>query len=108
MRNVQLRAKYFQHDAQQIIFQEIVMRDVYGFYRLANIIGRPARPTKCGKPAKPAIPPIIPVSKSTWWQGVKDGRYPAPIKLSPAVTVWRASDIEALCERINRESSTTN
>jgi len=40
----------------------------------------------------------IPVSKSTWWQGVKDGRFPKPIKLGPRVTVWRAEDIRALYE----------
>jgi len=40
----------------------------------------------------------VPVSRSGWWQGVKEGRFPAPIKLSPRVTVWKASDIRALCE----------
>jgi len=40
----------------------------------------------------------IPVSKSTWWQGVKDGRFPKPSKLGPRVTVWRAEDIRALYE----------
>ena len=38
----------------------------------------------------------IPVSKSTWWQGVKDGRFPQPLKLGPRTTVWRAEDIHAL------------
>ncbi|WP_083804335.1 AlpA family transcriptional regulator [Ahrensia sp. R2A130] len=38
----------------------------------------------------------IPVSKSTWWQGVKDGRFPQPHKLGPRTTVWRAEDIRAL------------
>jgi predicted DNA-binding transcriptional regulator AlpA len=42
------------------------------------------------------VPHIIPVSKSTWWSGVKAGRFPKPIKLSSRVTVWRYSDIEAL------------
>lgn len=41
----------------------------------------------------------IPVSRSTWWQGVKDGRFPRPIKLGPRITVWRAEDIAALIER---------
>ena len=41
----------------------------------------------------------IPVSRSTWWQGVKDGRFPRPIKLGPRVTVWRAEDIAALIEK---------
>lgn len=41
----------------------------------------------------------IPVSKSTWWAGVKDGRFPTPIKLSARVTVWRAEDIERLLSK---------
>ena len=39
---------------------------------------------------------IVPVSRSNWWQGVKDGRFPKPLKLSERVTCWRASDIRAL------------
>ena len=40
----------------------------------------------------------IPVSKSTWWQGVKEGRFPKPQKLGPRTTVWKAEDIRALFE----------
>ncbi len=40
----------------------------------------------------------IPVSPSTWWEGVKDGRFPKPIKLGKGTTVWKASDIWALME----------
>jgi len=40
----------------------------------------------------------IPVGRSTWWAGVKDGRFPKPVKLSPRVTAWRAEDIRALIE----------
>lgn len=40
----------------------------------------------------------IPVSKSTWWQGVKDGRFPQPMKLGPRTTVWRVEDIRELFE----------
>jgi len=58
-----------------------------GFLRLPQIIGSPN--------AEPPIPPIIPVKKSAWWAGCKSGRYPAPIKLSPRVTVWRVEDIRA-------------
>jgi predicted DNA-binding transcriptional regulator AlpA len=43
----------------------------------------------------------IPVSKSTWWQGVRDGRFPAPVKLGPKTTVWRVEDILALVERVS-------
>jgi prophage regulatory protein len=54
--------------------------------RLKQIVGSP----------KDGIPPLIPVCKATWWRGVKDGRYPQPIKLSPGVTVWRSEDIRKL------------
>jgi len=49
---------------------------------------------------KQILAPIgpIPVSKSTWWAGVKDGRFPQPIKLSPNTTVWRVEEIRALFE----------
>lgn len=40
----------------------------------------------------------IPVSKSTWWQGVKDGRFPQPQKLGPRTTVWKVEDIRGLFE----------
>ena len=56
---------------------------VTGFLRISQILA----------PAGP-----IPVSKSTWWAGVKDGRFPKPLKLSKRVTVWRAEDIRALIE----------
>ncbi len=38
----------------------------------------------------------IPVSKSTWWRGVAEGRYPKPVKLGPRITAWRVEDIRAL------------
>jgi prophage regulatory protein len=41
----------------------------------------------------------IPVSKSTWWAGIKDGRYPKPVKLGPRITAWRIEDVRTLIER---------
>ena len=40
----------------------------------------------------------IPVATSTWWAGVKAGRYPQPVKLGPSITAWRVEDIRALIE----------
>jgi prophage regulatory protein len=48
--------------------------------------------------ARPAIPALIPISESSWWAGIKSGRYPPGIKLG-AATVWRAADILALVHR---------
>ncbi len=41
---------------------------------------------------------LFPVGKSSWWQGVREGRYPKPVKLGPRTTAWRASDIRMLLE----------
>ena len=59
-----------------------------GFMRLSQIVGDPK--------ATPPVPPVIPVSRSTWWNGVKSGLYPKPVKLGPGVTAWRVEDIRAL------------
>jgi predicted DNA-binding transcriptional regulator AlpA len=42
------------------------------------------------------ILPVFPVGKSTWWEGVKSGRYPQPVKLSPRCTAWKAEEIRRL------------
>lgn len=49
----------------------------------------------------PQILALIPVGRSSWWLGVKSGRYPKPVKLGPKTTVWRAADIEELIERFS-------
>lgn len=41
---------------------------------------------------------IIPISKATLWNWVKDGKFPAPIKLSENITVWRNRDVLAWLE----------
>lgn len=65
-----------------------------GFMRLPQIIGKAK--------AKPPIPPVICVSKSTWWAGVKSGRYPQPVRtLGRRITAWRVEDIRALIEQLS-------
>ena len=34
-----------------------------------------------------------PFSASTLWRKIKDGTFPSPIKLSPAVTAWKVKDL---------------
>lgn len=46
----------------------------------------------------PQILAVYPVSKSTWWNGVKDGRFPPSVKLGPRTTAWKVEDIRKLIE----------
>lgn len=49
----------------------------------------------------PQILRILPVGKSTWWAGVKSGRYPAAVKLGPRTTAWKVEDIRVLLETLS-------
>lgn len=46
---------------------------------------------------------VFPVSRSSWWQGIKDHRYPRGVKLSPRVTAWKTEDIRTLIENCGRQ-----
>lgn len=54
-----------------------------GFVRLDQIVG-PGR--------------ALPIGRSTFWAGVKSGRFPAPVRIG-GVTAWRVEDIRALIAR---------
>jgi prophage regulatory protein len=58
------------------------MPDEVAFLRLRQVLGR------------------VPVSKSTWWKGIREGKFPRPVKLSTRTTAWRRSDIDALCAKL--------
>lgn len=49
----------------------------------------------------PDVLRFIPVSKTTWWNGVKSGRFPKSIKLGKGITTWRAEDIRKLIARFD-------
>jgi predicted DNA-binding transcriptional regulator AlpA len=63
-----------------------------GYLRLSQIVG--------SNKAEPPVPAIFPVSASTWWSGVRSGRFPKPVKLGPRTTAWRVEDIRALIEQV--------
>ena len=68
-----------------------------GFLRLPQIIG--------DLDADPPIPALIPIKKSTWWEGVKSGRFPKPVKLGARATAWRVEDIVGLIAQISERKA---
>lgn len=50
----------------------------------------------------PQVLERIPVSRSGLWKMVQEHRFPQPVKLSPRVTVWRASDVAAYIEAASK------
>ena len=52
----------------------------------------------------PDVLRIYPVSKSHWWDGIKKGIYPAPVKLGVRARGWRLGEVLALTKQdINGE-----
>lgn len=60
-----------------------------GFLRLRDVIGDKNNPG------------IIPVSRSSWYKGIVEGRYPKPVKLGERASAWRVEDIRMLVEELN-------
>jgi predicted DNA-binding transcriptional regulator AlpA len=48
---------------------------------------------------------VIPVGKSSWWAGVKSGRYPKGVKLSARCTAWWAEDIRNLIIQLSGQTN---
>ncbi len=65
-----------------------------GFLRDWQIVGDPK--------ADPPIPAILPIGRSSWWAGVRSGKYPRPVKIGPRTTAWKVEDIFALVERLSK------
>lgn len=66
-----------------------------GYLRLRQIIG--------DAKSEPPVPALIPIGKSSWWDGVRTGRFPAPCKLGPRTTAWRVEDILVLIDQVGVE-----
>ncbi|MGZ4958713.1 MAG: helix-turn-helix transcriptional regulator [Methylomonas sp.] len=63
-----------------------------GFLRLKQIVGDPK--------AEPPIPAILPISRTSFLNGVKSGKYPKSIKLGERTTAWRVEDIRELIHSV--------
>ncbi len=46
---------------------------------------------------------IYPISKTTWYDGIRMGLYPPPIRLGKKTVAWRSTDIEAAINELNKK-----
>lgn len=44
----------------------------------------------------PVVLGILGIGKTSWWCGIREGRFPKPVKLGPRTAAWRVEDIRAL------------
>ena len=63
-----------------------------GFVRISQIIGD----------KKKGIVGVFPVSRASWYEGIKAGKYPSALKIGDSRTsAWRVADIRALIEKFD-------
>lgn len=52
----------------------------------------------------PEVLEVFPVSRASWYAGVKSGKYPKGVKLSARCTAWSAESLRELFERLEMEN----
>ena len=53
----------------------------------------------------PQVLKIIPVSRSTWYRGIKSGIYPKPVKLGLRASGWRKEAIQACVQQLDNATT---
>ena len=51
----------------------------------------------------PQVLHVLGIGKTTFWNGIKTGRYPAPVKLGPRTSAWRVQDIRVLIAQLSSQ-----
>lgn len=46
---------------------------------------------------------IFPISKSTLWLEIKEGRFPAPVRLTERTVAWLESDLAAHRDKLTQK-----
>lgn len=49
----------------------------------------------------PEVLKRFPVSRTSWYDGIDLGLYPAPLRLGKRTVAWRASDIDRVIRNLN-------
>jgi predicted DNA-binding transcriptional regulator AlpA len=64
-----------------------------GFLRASQIIGN----------RKKGIPALIPICKSSWFAGVKQGKFPKGVLLGPHTRAWTVESIRAVMAEMSNQ-----
>lgn len=70
---------------------------------VARVINAPALP-ETGFLRIRQVLALIPVSRSSWWEGVRTGRYPKSVKIGPRTTCWKVETIRELIAKLGQQT----
>ena len=66
-------------------------------------IENPVLPTE-GFVRLPVILKVLSIGKTSWWNGIREGKYPKPSKLGTKTARWHVDDIRALIAKFKAEA----
>ena len=52
----------------------------------------------------PVVLRVLGIGKTSFWCGIKEGKYPKPVKLGPRTSAWRVEDIRAFIAKYKAET----
>lgn len=72
---------------------------------LSHSVSDGSYPAKHGFLRLKQVLELVPLSRSAWYEGIRKGVYPSPIKLGARASAWRASDIQNLLDRLSKQGA---
>ena len=89
-----LSVRFSETFARQLWYYEMLKRKRFKMYDIPET----------GFLRLPQVLSVIPLGKTCWWEGVRSGRFPKPVKLSARCSAWRAEDIHELIKNLSNRA----
>lgn len=53
----------------------------------------------------PVVLKVLSIGKTSWWCGIRDGKYPRPAMMGKRTARWNVKDIRALIEKYTEDAA---
>ena len=53
----------------------------------------------------PVVLKVLSIGKTTWWCGIRDGKFPKPAMMGKRTARWNVKDIRAIIEKYTEEAA---
>jgi prophage regulatory protein len=90
-----VKAMNFEQTLRKVVREEL--ERVLGLHGQVPVAGKVP-----GYLRQPEVLASVRFSSATLWRKVKDGTFPAPVKLSERITAWRADDVRGWLDQQKR------
>ena len=56
----------------------------------------------------PVVLRVMGIGRTSWWEGIRKGKYPKPAKFGAKTACWHVDDLRALIARLKAEAGNEN